>query len=148
MTDVDRVREEAPAAAGRAVFWTLGAVLIAYLIGSFGILILSAIQAGDAGAILHPGLERLGDPKDALPGPDAVWNPLVWVFGICRLIAWFVSPLGIAMLLIGAATLPHTWRRGDRRAFAGIAVLTAIWLALVLLAASPYGHDLLRWLLD
>jgi hypothetical protein len=138
------------AAGGRAVFWTLVTVLIAYAIGSFGILILAAVHAGDAGAILHPGLERLGDPKDALPGigPDSLWNPLVWIFGICRLIAWAVHPLGIAMLLIGGTALLHTWRRGDRRALAGIAVLTAIWLALFLLAMSPYGGDLLRWLLD
>ncbi|MFI1988575.1 hypothetical protein [Actinoplanes sp. NPDC020271] len=147
MTDVEQV-PRAPAT-GRAVFWTQFALLIAYLIGSFGIVILAAVHAGDLGAVLHPGLDRLGDPKDSmLIGPDSVWNPLVWIVGICRLIAWFVYPLGFAMLLFGAATLVHTWGLGDRRTFTRIAVLTAIWLILIILAASPYGTGLTTWLLD
>ncbi|GIF04134.1 hypothetical protein [Actinoplanes siamensis] len=148
MTDVDRPHR-APAA-GRAVVWTQFALLVAYLIGSFGVLILAAVRSGDPAAILHPGLERLGDPKESLPGlgPDSVANPLVWIFGVCRLIAWFVYPLGIAMLLFGVVTLVPSWRRGDRRTFARLAVLTTVWLVLILLAVSPYGQDLMGWLLD
>ncbi|KUL29999.1 hypothetical protein [Actinoplanes awajinensis] len=135
---------------GRAVVWVQVAFLIAYLTGSFVVLILAAARADDLGAILHPGLERLGDPKDSLPGvgPDSLVNPLVWIFAGCRLIAWLIYPIGIAMLLLGAATLAHTWRSGDRRTFLRLAVLTVIWLILIALAASPYGNDLLRWLLD
>ncbi|GAA2883762.1 hypothetical protein Acy02nite_07530 [Actinoplanes cyaneus] len=147
VTDVEQVRRVP--AAGRAVFWTQFALLIAYLIGSFGILILAAVHVGDPGAVLHPGLDRLGDPKDSmLIGPDSVWNPLVWIVGVCRLIAWFVYPLGFAMLLFGGATMVHTWRLGDRRTFTQVAVLTAIWLILIILAASPYGSSLTTWLLD
>ncbi|WP_436529882.1 hypothetical protein [Actinoplanes sp. HUAS TT8] len=147
MTDVDHVHRTS--ATGRAVVWTQLALLIAYVIGSFGILILAAAHAGDAGAILHPGLERLGDPKDSMNlGPDSVWNPLVWIVGICRLIAWFIYPLGIAMLLFGGATLVRAWRLGDRRTFSRLAVLTAIWLILIIVAVTPYGEDLTRWLLD
>lgn len=124
-------------------------LLIAYLIGSFGILILAAADVGDPGAILHPGLERLGDPKDSMDlGPDSVWNPLVWLIGICRLIAWFIFPLGIAMVIFGVATLVHAWRTGARRSVTRVAALTTIWLILIIIAATPYGADLTRWLLD
>lgn len=131
------------------MFWTQFALLIAYLIGSLGILILAAARVGDLGAVLHPGLERLGDPKDSmLLGPDSVWNPLVWIVGICRFIAWFVYPLGIAMLIFGVATLTHAARLGDRRTLVRVGVLTAIWLILIILAATPWGGGLTTWLLD
>ncbi|BCJ40522.1 hypothetical protein GCM10010168_81440 [Actinoplanes ianthinogenes] len=129
--------------------WVQLAFLVAYLIGSFGMVILAAVHADDLGAILHPGLERLDDPKASMSiGPDSLWNPLVWVLGVCRLIAWFLYPLGIAMLIFGLATLVHTVRAGDRRTTARLAVLTAIWLALLLLGATPYGAALANWLLD
>jgi hypothetical protein len=148
MADVDRDRRTS--ITGRTVVWVELVLLIAYALGSFGILILAAVRADDVGGILHPGLERLGDPKDSLPGvgPDSLWNPLVWIFGVCRLIAWLIYPIGLAMMILGAATAAHAWRAGDRRSFARLSVLTAIWLGLVLLSTTPYGHDLLSWLLD
>ncbi|AEV86257.1 hypothetical protein ACWT_5239 [Actinoplanes sp. SE50] len=124
--------------------WVQLTLLTAYLIGSFGILILAAVRVGDAGALLHPGLDRLGDPEDSLPGAG---NPLVGVLGVCRLVAWFVYPLGIAMISFGVVTLVHSWRRDERRRAGWLAALTASWLVLVLVAASPYGGDLITWLL-
>ncbi|WP_145830885.1 hypothetical protein [Actinoplanes teichomyceticus] len=148
MADVDRVRP--PSTAARAVVWTQFAVLTAYAIGSFGVLILAAVRVGDAGAVLHPGPERLGDPQESLPGlgPDSLANPLVWIFGVCRLVAWLVHPLSFAMLLFGAVTLAHAWRAGDRRVAARLAVFSGLWLGLLLLAATPYGAGLQRWLLN
>jgi hypothetical protein len=129
--------------------WVQFTLLVAYLIGSFGILILAAVRSHDPGAILHPGLERLDDPKVSMDiGPDSLGNPLVWVFGVCRLVAFFIYPLGFAMLIAGLATLPWARPSADRRTFRRLAVLTAIWLALLLLAVTPYGHDLNVWLLD
>lgn len=129
--------------------WVQLVLLVAYLIGSFGILVLAAVRADDLGALLHPGLGRLDDPKASMDiGPDSLWNPLVWILGVCRLIAWLVYPIGIAMVLFGLATLVHAVRSGDRRGTARLAVLSAVWLGLLLLAATPYGTALTVWLLD
>lgn len=56
---------------GRVALWTQGVLLVAYLIGGFGVLVLAVVQTGDAGALLDPGLDRLGDPKDSMPGVSA-----------------------------------------------------------------------------
>ncbi|GAA4586998.1 hypothetical protein BJY16_008093 [Actinoplanes octamycinicus] len=147
MTDVDRERRVSTT--GRAVVGVQLGLLVAYLIGSFGILIMAAVRADDLGAVLDPGLERLDDPKASMAiGPDSLWNPLVWIVGACRLIAWLIYPLGIAMLLFGLATLVPAVRSGDRRSTVGLALLSAIWLGLLLLAATSYGQALTSWLLD
>ncbi|WP_320066817.1 hypothetical protein [Micromonospora sp. RTGN7] len=124
--------------------------LVICMIGSFGVLLAAVWRTGDLAAVLDPGLERLGDPKDSLPpaGPDSLWNPLLWVFEISRVAAMYVYPLVIAALVVGVPSLIRTWRIGDRRTFARLAVHTGSWLALGALALSPYGTQLHHWLLD
>ncbi|PWU44388.1 hypothetical protein DLE60_10170 [Micromonospora globispora] len=124
--------------------------LAVYLVGSFGVLLVAALHIGDLPAVLDPRLERLGDPKDSLPpaGPDTAWNPLVWVFGICRAVAMFVYPLAFVTLVLGLAALLHAWRTGDRKTFGWLVINTGAWFALAALALSPYGTQLHGWLLD
>ena len=100
--------------------------------------------------MLDPGLERLGDPKYSFSpvGPDSLWNPLVWVFGISRLVAMFVYPFVAVTLTLGIVSLIRTWRIGDRKTFARLVVSTGLWLVPAVLAQTPYGMDLHRWLLD
>ena len=125
-------------------------LLAVYLVGSFGVLLVAALHTGDFPALLDPRLERLGDPKDSLPpaGPDSVWNPLVWVFGVSRVVAMFVYPLVFVALVLGVASLIHIWRTGDRKAFGWLVLSTGMWFALSALALTPYGTQLHGWLLD
>ncbi|GIE87662.1 hypothetical protein Are01nite_41420 [Actinoplanes regularis] len=148
MTDLDPAHRRSTT--GRAVVATQLVLLIAYLTGSYGILIIAAVRAGDLGAVVHPFLDRLGDPKDSIPGigPESLWNPLIWFVGACRLIALLIFPIGFAMLSFGAATLVQAWRRGDRRMSTWLAVLTGIWLALTILATTTHGMHLTGWLAD
>jgi hypothetical protein len=135
---------------GRVVVSAQLLLLAVCLIGSFGVLFLAALHTGDLPAVLDPGLERLGDPKDAIPpaGPDAWWNPLAWVFGISRVFAMFVYPVAFVALVLGVASLVGTWRTGDRKGFGRLAIATGVWLMLALLALTPYGMQLHHWLLD
>jgi hypothetical protein len=120
------------------------------LVGSAGLLIAAAIRAGDPGALLHPGLDRLDDPKVSIPpaGPDAVWNPLVWIFGLSRVTAIFLYPVAFVALLLGVAALAGARRGGDRRAFRAAVAVTAAWLVVVVVALTPYGSSIFVWLLD
>ncbi len=130
--------------------WAQLLLLAMYLIGSFGLLLVAALHVGDLPAVLDPGVERLGDPKDSLPpvGPYSVWNPLVWVFGLGRVLAMFVYPLAFVTLTLGAVALLQTWRVRDRKAFGRLVVSTGVWCALAVLALTPYGTQLHAWLLD
>ncbi|WP_030436927.1 hypothetical protein [Actinoplanes subtropicus] len=150
MTDVQvPVRAFAGSPGGRVVFWSQLIALTAYLLGSYVILVAAVIHRRDPGALLRPGLERLGDPKASFPivGPDSEWNPVVWVFGLSRALGFFVYPLSAAALLLGAAGLLRT-RRRDRALFRRIAAVTAAWLVVGIVAVTPYGAHLLTWLLD
>ncbi|MET8907867.1 hypothetical protein [Micromonospora sp. NPDC004551] len=135
---------------GRVVVSAQLLMLAVCLVGSFGVLLVAALHTGDFPAVLDPRLERLGDPKDSLPpaGPDSVWNPLVWVFGISRVVAMFVYPLACVTLVLGVAALIRTWRTGDRKAFGWLIISTGMWVALAALALTPYGTQLHGWLLD
>ncbi|MFJ8581101.1 hypothetical protein [Micromonospora sp. NPDC093277] len=135
---------------GRVVASAQVLLLAACLVGSFGVLLVAALHVGDFPAVLDPGLERLGDPKDSLPpiGPDSAWNPLLWVFELSRASAMFVYPLAFVALVFGLAALVRTWRVGDRKAFKWLVVSTGTWLALTALAVTPYGTQLHVWLLD
>ncbi len=79
MTETAQARRTSVGA--RVVFTIQLALLIVYLIGSFGLLLSAMNRTGDYAAFLHPGLERLGDPKDAMTpiGPDSTRNPLLWM---------------------------------------------------------------------
>ncbi len=113
-------------------------------------LLSAALHVGDLPAVLDPGLERLGDPKESIPpvGPDSVWNPLAWVFGLSRAVAMFVYPVAFVTVALGIVALVRTWRVGDRRAFGWLTIGTAGWCALAAIALTPYGTQLHHWLLD
>ncbi|MEG3637360.1 hypothetical protein [Micromonospora palythoicola] len=135
---------------GRVVLAAQLLALTAALVGSFGVLLAAALRAGDLPALLDPGVARLGDPKDSLPpvGPDSVWNPLLWVFELSRVVAMLVQPLAALALLLGLVSLARTWQVGDRSTFRRLAVGTALWCATAVLALTPYGMRLHHWLLD
>ncbi|MFU8872780.1 hypothetical protein [Micromonospora sp. SL4-19] len=146
-------RQDQPSAAsfgGRVVGSAQLLLLAVCLVGSLGVLLVAALHTGDLPAVLHPGLDRLGDPKDSLPpaGPDSLWNPLVWVFGISRLVAMFVYPVAFVAVVLGVASLVRTRSTGDRKGFNRLAIGTGMWLALAALALTPYGAQLHSWLLD
>lgn len=146
-------REDQASAAsfgGRVVGSAQLLLLAVCLVGSFGVLLVAALHTDDLPAVLDPGLERLGDPKDSLPpaGPDSLWNPLVWVFEISRVVAMFVYPVAFVALVLGVPSLVRTWRIGDRQGFGWLVIGTGMWLALAVLALTPYGTQLHGWLLD
>src|SRR5256885_5897329 len=126
MGRVDQI--EADSRGGRAVVPAQFLLLAVYLIGSFGVLLAAALHTGDPAAVLDPTLERLGDPKDSLPpvGADSVWNPLTWVFGISRVVAFFVYPLALITIVFGLASLIRTWRIGDRGTFSWLVLGTGL----------------------
>lgn len=109
----------------------LHAVLLAvYLTGLFGTLICAVLATGDLGALLDPGLDRLGDPKDSLPS-----GPMMWVIGLPAafvIYVWFLPLIGFVLALFR----PRSWR------------WMLVWAVLTLLIFSPYGSELHRWLLD
>jgi hypothetical protein len=131
---------------GRAVLWAQWVMLVAYLLGSFGVLLLAVVQTGDAGALLDPRLERLGDPKDSMP--DSVWNPLAWVFGVSRLVAMLVFLAAPAALLLGLLAIARSHWAGDRKVFRWSLALTAAWIVVLIVALTPYGQQMNTWLLD
>ncbi|MEV4711372.1 hypothetical protein [Micromonospora sp. NPDC049374] len=135
---------------GRVVLTAQLLMLAAALIGSLGVLLAAALRVDDLPALLSPGVERLGDPKDSLPpvGPDSAWNPLLWVFELSRVVAMFVHPLAAVAVLLGLVSLVRTWRVGDRSTFRWLAVSTTLWCATAVLALTPYGTQLHHWLLD
>ncbi|MFI7553424.1 hypothetical protein ACIBQ2_27200 [Micromonospora sediminimaris] len=145
-----QVRVRPFALGGRVVLVAHLLMLAAVLIGSLGVLFAAALRVDDLPALLSPGVERLGDPKDSLPpvGPDSAWNPLLWVFELSRVVAMFVQPLAAVALLLGLVSLVRTWRVGDRPAFRWLAVGTALWCATAVFALTPYGTQLHHWLLD
>jgi hypothetical protein len=138
------------APAGRSIFTIQLATLLVVLVGSFGILLAAMTRSGDYLAFFHPGLERLGDPKDSMNpiGPDSVGNPLIWIFGLSRVAAFFVRPIAAAAAVLGVLFLIPAWRRGDRPAIRRIGIITGAWVALGVISFTPYGVALLNWLLD
>lgn len=119
------------------------------LVGSFGLL-LSAMNRTGSYAAFHPGVERLGDPRDALTpiGPDSTGNLLFWIFGLSQVLAIFVRPLALVLTVLGTTFLAKAWRTGNRRAVHEVAADTAAWLGIGALALTQYGASLLTWLLD
>jgi hypothetical protein len=148
MTEVVEVR--ATPRGARAVCTVQVVLLVVYLVGSFGILLAAMARTGDYGAFWHPGVERLGDPKDSMSplGPDSTGNPFVWIFGLSRVVAFFGRVLAPVLTLLGLAFLVPAWLARDRRAVRLVAVSTGAWLAFAVLSFTPYGSDLLGWLLD
>jgi hypothetical protein len=120
-----------------------------YLLGGFGTLLLAVVRSGDWGALLAPGLDRLGDPKDAIPfGWDSVTNPFAWLFGIARVTAMLVVPVAAIGVLLGGFAVAAGRRDGDRRRVRRALLAIAVWLALAAVAFTPYGGDLHTWLAD
>jgi hypothetical protein len=148
MTQAVEVRAASPGA--RAVFTIQLTLLTIALVGSFGLLLSAAARTGDFAAVFHPGVERLGDPKDSMTpiGPDATGNPILWIFGLSRVVAFFVRPLALAATVLGIAFLVPAGRARNRRAVRLLAIGTGAWFVAGLVALTPYGADLLGWLLD
>jgi hypothetical protein len=122
----------------------------AYLLGAGGILLTAAMRTGNYEGLLSPGLEQFDDPKVWIPpfGPDSVWNPLAWIFGLARAVSLFIVPLAAIAGLVGLVCLFRTDARGQRRTFTSLLVGTVACLALVAFTATPYGAQLQNWLLD
>ncbi|MFF0379092.1 hypothetical protein [Actinoplanes missouriensis] len=130
-------------AGGRVLVWTQWTLLATCLIGSLGVLLLAAIRAGDPGALLAPGLDRLGDPKDSLPD-----SFLAWIFVPGMFVSYFVYAFGFVTVFFGLGMLMHTWQVGDRATFRRLLRSTAAWVALTAAALTPFGGTLHSWLLD
>ncbi|MEU4427162.1 hypothetical protein AB0F81_41615 [Actinoplanes sp. NPDC024001] len=138
--------EQQDSVGGRVAVWAQWVLLVAYLLGSLGVLLFAVAQTGDAGALLDPGLERLGDPKDSLP--DSVWNPLAWLLGISRVVAMLVVVVAPVALLLGLVAVAGSRRVGDRKVFRWSLAGTAAWLLVLVVALTPYGRQMTTWLLD
>jgi hypothetical protein len=129
---------------GVITFWTQLVLLAACLMGSIGIVALAVAHTGDSGGFLDPRLTRLGDPKDSFPS----FAPLAVLVDMCRLAAWSALPLAVVTLLAGAAALVRTRVVGDRAMFLRVGLTTAAWIAVAVVALTPYGRHLQLWLLD
>ncbi|GIE75384.1 hypothetical protein Aph02nite_13340 [Actinoplanes philippinensis] len=124
-------------------------LLALYLLGGFGVLVLAVVRSGDWGALAAPGLDRLGDPKDAIPfGWDSMTNPFAWIFGIARLTAMLVVPVVTLGVLLGGFAVAGARRDGDGRRLRRALLAIGVWLALAAVAFTPYGGDLHTWLAD
>ncbi|MFC7550191.1 hypothetical protein [Plantactinospora sp. GCM10030261] len=123
---------------------------MAYLLGAIGNLAIAAMHTGDWAGLLDPSLGRYGDPKDHLTpiGPNSLWNPLTWLFGLAHTAALFVVPLAVVAVVAGAAYAFDPALRTDRPALRRLLVGTAIGVALLAVSLSPYGRQLQHWLLD
>ncbi|BBH68733.1 hypothetical protein ACTI_54180 [Actinoplanes sp. OR16] len=130
-------------AGGRALVWAQWTLLVACLAASIGVLLLAAFRAGDLGAVLAPGLERLGDPKDSLPG-----SGLAWLFVPGLFVAYFIYVIAFVAVFFGLGMMMHTWQIGDRATFRRLVRSTVAWVLLTAVAITPFGTDLHRWLLD
>lgn len=106
-------------------------LLIIQLVGLFGALICAVVATGDYGAVLAPGLDRLGDPKDSLPD-----SPVgLWAIGVPMAIliyVWFLPVIGFILALVRPRSV--RW--------------ALFWAAMTVLVFSPYGSQLRYWLLD
>ncbi|MET0416101.1 MAG: hypothetical protein ABW022_08780 [Actinoplanes sp.] len=123
----------------------LWVVLAIYLIGTLLTLTVAALRSGDYGALLAPGLERLGDPKDSIPviGPDSVWNPLFWLVALPHAVVVYCPQLPVVGLALAGIALVVARGRSSRAA-----AWAVVWVALTGLAFSPFGEMLHQWLLD
>jgi hypothetical protein len=124
-------------------------LLSLYLLGGFGVLLLAVVRSGDWGALLAPGLDRLGDPKDSIPfGWESATNPFAWIFGIGRVTAMLVVPVVVLGVLLGGFTLAAARRDGDNRRLRRALLAIGVWLVLAAVAFTPYGGHLHTWLAD
>ncbi|WP_229073447.1 hypothetical protein [Actinoplanes sp. DH11] len=127
----------------RLILWAQWFLLVACLVGSLGVLVMAAVRAGDPAALVDPGLERLGDPKDSLPD-----SPLVLLLVPGMFVGYFVFASGFVAVLFGLGALMHTWNLGDRATARRLIFSTGAWVLLTAAALTPFGDQLHRWLLD
>jgi hypothetical protein len=124
-------------------------LLTLYLLGGFGVLALAVVRSGDWGALLEPGLDRLGDPKDSIPlGWDSATNPFAWLFGIARVAAMLVIPVVTLGVLLGGFAVVAAHRDGDGGRLRRALLAIGVWLVLAAVAFTPYGGRLHTWLAD
>jgi hypothetical protein len=130
---------------GRALTIALWVLLALYLIGTLLTLIVAVVRSGDYGALLAPDLERLGDPKDSVPviGPGEVWNPLFWLVALPHAVVLYFPQLPVVGLVLAGIALVRSGGRSLRAV-----AWAVVWVALTVLAFSPYGEVLHLWLLD
>ncbi|GIF42114.1 hypothetical protein [Actinoplanes xinjiangensis] len=124
-------------------------LLTLYLLGGFGVLALAVVRSGDWGALLEPGLDRLGDPKDSIPlGWDSATNPFAWLFGIARVAAMLVIPVVTLGVLLGGFAVVAAHRDDDGGRLRRALLAIGVWLVLAAVAFTPYGGRLHTWLAD
>ncbi|MDI6097127.1 hypothetical protein QLQ12_00705 [Actinoplanes sp. NEAU-A12] len=134
---------------GRLLDAAQWALLGMYLLGSVGVLLLAVVRTGDWGALADPGLERLGDPKDAIPfGWDSVANPFAWIIGTARVVAMLIIPAAALGVILGGLALSAAARERDRRRIARAVLFIAAWLLVVAVAFTEYGDKFSVWLAD
>lgn len=150
MSDVEQSVTANPLPGARIVMSFQYLLVTAYLFGAVGLMLTAAARTGNYQGLLSPGLERFGDPKAYIPpvGPDSVWNPLTWVFGLSRVVCLFMGPLAFIAGLAGLVYLLRLDGRAHRRTFVWLATGTAVCAALVAFTKIPYGAQLQNWLLD
>ncbi|MEV1289549.1 hypothetical protein [Micromonospora sp. NPDC049679] len=146
----ERATEAVPPAGMRIAACVQQSVVIVFLLGAVVPLVTAAIGTGDYAGLLDPGLERFDDPKVWIPpvGPDSVWNPLTWAFGIARAAAIFIAPFAVLAVLFGLAYLPRPEVWAHRPAAERLAIWTLLCFALVVFTLTPYFAQLQNWLLD
>ncbi|MFI6230911.1 hypothetical protein ACIBCR_26785 [Micromonospora echinospora] len=139
-----------PRRGGRGTLVVQYATVAVFLLGAAYPLLAAAAGTGDWAGLADPSLERYGDPKDwALPpGPEAPWNPLLWIFAISRVTVMVsgITLLGLVGVAAGVARLAG--RGAGRGRFVALLVGTVLCAAVTVVTLTPYGAQLRTWLLD
>ncbi|MEV0328182.1 hypothetical protein AB0H63_17295 [Micromonospora echinospora] len=139
-----------PRRPGRGTLVFQYATVAVFLLGAAYPLLAAAAGTGDWAGLADPSLERYGDPKEwALPlGPEAPWNPLLWIFAISRLVVMLsgITLLGLVGVVAGVARLAG--RGTGRGRFVALLVGTLLCAAVTVVTLTPYGAQLRTWLLD
>ncbi|WP_416904098.1 hypothetical protein [Micromonospora echinospora] len=139
-----------PRRPGRGTLVLQYATVAVFLLGAVHPLLAAAIGTGDWAGLADPTLERYGDPKDwALPpGPDAPWNPLLWIIAVSRVAVMVsgITVLGLAGVVAGVARIAG--RGVGRGRWLALLVGTLLCAAVTVVTLTPYGAQLRTWLLD
>ncbi|SCL28267.1 hypothetical protein GA0074694_5061 [Micromonospora inyonensis] len=127
------------------------ATVTIFLLGALYPLLAAAAGTGDWAGLADPGLSRYGDPKEwdpLLGGLEESWNPLLWIFGISRLVVMVsgITLLGVVGVVAGVVRL--VGGGVGRGRFVALLVGTLLCAAVTVVMLTPYGAQLRTWLLD